>query len=104
MFAEMLHLCVDLLWDGVLLDPRMNLGQLLPLLLGEPRLEGLQHPQLLPVLGQHLSLVPGGARRQRQRQRRKVLQERLEELLQIMDCCDLCESVLPLSAHVCIIY
>lgn len=53
------HLCVDLLWDGILLDPGMNFSQLLPLLLGEPGLEGLKHPELLPVFCQHLVLVPG---------------------------------------------
>ena len=53
------HLCVDLLWDSVLWDPGMDLSQLLSLLLGEPGLEGLKHPQLLPVFWQHLILVPG---------------------------------------------
>lgn len=56
------HLCVDLLWDGVLLDPGMNFSQLLSLVLGEPRLEGLKHPEFLPVICQHLILVPAQTR------------------------------------------
>lgn len=56
------HLCVDLLWDSVLLDPGMNFGQLLSLFLAEPRLEGLEHPEFLSVFCQHLILVPGQTR------------------------------------------
>lgn len=56
------YLCVDLLWDGILLDPGMNFSQLLSLLLGEPGLEGLKHPQLLSVFSQNLVLVPGRTR------------------------------------------
>lgn len=40
----------------------MNFSQLLSLFPGEPGLEGLEHPQLLSVLGQHLVLVPGQTR------------------------------------------
>lgn len=58
------HLCVYLLWDGVLLNPGMDLRQLLFLLLAEPGLEWLKHPKLLPVFCQHLSLVPAGEERQ----------------------------------------
>lgn len=63
------HLCVYLLWDSVLLDPGMDLSQLLLLLLAEPGLEGLKHSKLLPVFCQHLILVPGGEGRQDTRQR-----------------------------------
>lgn len=56
------YLCVDLLWDSILLDPGMNFSQLLSLFLGEPRLEGLKHPEFLPVFCQHLSLVPAQTR------------------------------------------
>lgn len=55
-----LHLCVDLLWDSVLLDPGMDLSKLLSLLLAEPRLQGLKTSKLLPILCQHLILVPDG--------------------------------------------
>lgn len=54
----MCYLCVYFLWDGVLLNPRMDLSQLLSLLLGEPGLEGLKHTELLSVFCQNLTLVP----------------------------------------------
>lgn len=54
------HLSVDFLWDGVLLDPGVDQGQLLTLILVEPWLERLKQSQLLPVLSQYLILVPGG--------------------------------------------
>lgn len=54
------YLCVYFLWDGVLFDPWMDFSQLLSLLLAEPRLEGLKHSKLLPVLCQNLVLVPAG--------------------------------------------
>lgn len=52
-------LCVNLLWDSVLLDPGVDLSQFLSLFLGEPGLERLKHPEFLPVLCQHLILFPG---------------------------------------------
>lgn len=64
------HLCVDFLWDRVLLDPGMNLSELLSLFLAEPGLKGLKHPKLLPVFSQHLILVPGGEERRDKGQRR----------------------------------
>lgn len=66
------HLGVDLLRDSVLLNPGMDLGQLLSLFLTEPRLEGLKHPKLLPVFCQHLILVPEGDEGQDTGQRQKV--------------------------------
>lgn len=62
--VEIPHLCVYLLRDSVLLDPGMDAIQFLSLLRGKPGLEGLKQPQLLPVLCQHLILVPGGEQRQ----------------------------------------
>lgn len=52
------YLGVDLLWDALLLDPGVHLGQLLALRGGEPGLQGLHQQQLVAVLLQHLRLVP----------------------------------------------
>lgn len=52
------YLRVYFLWNGVLLNPRMDLSQLLSLLLCEPGLEGLKHSELLLVFCQHLTMVP----------------------------------------------